>query len=488
MRKEWLGLSYLVGADRVRPEPRERGIGIVVVMLSVLVLTVLAAGIIVNARRDIYSSFNYRIDSQAAYVADAGLQATVNWFKNSYLPNNDPTAYILAVSPVKVVATNQPVYFDGINNTSSYPDAGTNWTSFQANLRNKALTASTAPPLNGSFSVKATLESARPVNVLGSGPTMLERWSIISRSKAGGAIAEAKSVVTRFTQGGLPTSAVVGCGPGLPASVTIGNFLSSSLPGIGSTDSYDSGVAPYTVATAGSQGNVMTNGQLKLDGGVISGNVSFGPLPSPNGGQTGTGTVSGTSSVLSPAYDCGTIPLPTTPPGTADLTCPANPAICTLDPSMSPLRNVKCPSACTLNVAPGTYTFNSLEVDSGSTINISGPTIINIVQTTAPPSTKAVYLDSNTVTNTGPPANLQIIVNSTLPVTADSGTSSAFVLIAPNSAVTVDRNSSVFGMIIGKTVVSDEGARIHYDLALSRLRFVYQISPPTLVAWQRGGF
>jgi len=473
MRKEWLGLSYLVEADRVRPEPRERGIGIVVVMLSVLVLTVLAAGIVVNARRDIYSSFNYRIDSQAAYFADAGLQATLNWFKNSYQPNNDPTAYILASSPVKVVATNQPVYFDGINNSSSYPDAGTNWTSFQANLRNKALTTSTAPPLNGSFSVKATLASTRQVVVLGKGPTMLERWRIISRSQAGGAIAEAKSVVTRFTQGGLPTYAGVSCGTG-PGSLTIGDKSSGV---IGLTDSYDSGVAPYTLATAGSQGNVATNGQYVQDGGIVNGSASYASI-------TGAGTITGTSTTVASAVDCSKIPLPPTVVGSPG----ANQTFGGGSPALSPgsYGNVLCSSACNLTLNPGTYNLNSLEVDSGSFIHISGPTIINIVGTA--PVTKALILGSGSVVNLLPPANLQILVSRTEPIVADSGTSASYVLIAPNSAVVNDSNSSTYGLIIAKTLTMDSGAQLHYDLALSRLRFVYQISPPTLVTWQRAGF
>jgi Tfp pilus assembly protein PilX len=439
-------------------------------MLSILVLTVLSVGIVFTARTEVFSSYNYRLDTQATYVADAGLQTAVNWFKNSYSPAN-ASAYNLSVSPVRTVSNNKPVKLEA-GSGANYPDS-TILTSFQTNLANQTLNVPTSPPLSATITVKASLDSARMVNVLGQGPTLLERWTVTSRGQAASGVAEASAVITRFTQGGLPTYAAVACGTG-PASLTIGD---KSGPVIGLTDSYDSGVAPYTAATAGSQGNVATNGQYVQDGGIVNGSASYASI-------TGAGTITGTSTTVASAVDCSKIPLPPTVVGSPG----ANQTFGGGSPTLSPgsYGNVLCSSACNLTLNPGTYNLNSLEVDSGSFIHISGPTIINIVGTD--PVSKALILGSDSVVNLLPPANLQILVSRTEPIVADSGTSASYVLIAPNSAVVNDSNTSTYGLIIAKTLTLDSGAQIHYDLALSRLRFVYQISDPKLVTWQRAAF
>lgn len=455
----------------------EHGIGLILVLLFVLTISVLAAGIVFTAQSEIFASYNYRIDVQSLYLANAGLGRAVTWFNNSYTPHTPATDYSLAASPVKLASNNQAVILDGISGSYNYPDSSTQ-TSFQSSLVNQTLTTPSTPPLAGSFSVKATLNGAKTITLLGSGPTLLESWLITSQGKVAGGTAQASAKVTRLIKV-LPNYAALACASG-PASLTIGDSSSGVIAG---TDSYDSSLGPYGGSNVGSQGHVATNGQYVQDGGVVKGSATYAST-------TGSGTITGTQTVTPSAYDCSTIPLPTTSPGTTNVTIDSGMSPYTLDPAVAPYGNygnVLCTSACDLTLKPGTYNMNALEVDSGSKIHITGPTVVNIVGTGATPSGKALYLDSNTVANTAMiPSNFMIFVNRTEDVVADSGTSAAYVLIAPKSLVVNDSNTSIYGQIIAKRLVQDSGAQIHYDLALQR--FALSLTSLTVVSWSRSAF
>jgi len=47
----------------------DRGVALILVMLSLLVLSVLTAAIIFTARAEIFASYNYKLDTQADYLA-----------------------------------------------------------------------------------------------------------------------------------------------------------------------------------------------------------------------------------------------------------------------------------------------------------------------------------------------------------------------------------------------------------------------------------
>jgi Tfp pilus assembly protein PilX len=66
---------------------RDSGVALILVLLSLLVLTTLAAAMVFSARSETLASYNYRIGTQAEYVALAGVQKALNFFNSSsYVP------------------------------------------------------------------------------------------------------------------------------------------------------------------------------------------------------------------------------------------------------------------------------------------------------------------------------------------------------------------------------------------------------------------
>lgn len=74
-------------AYRLKTPQAPAGVALILVMLAILVLSVLAASIVFSARSETFASYNYRIATQADYVAKAGLQRAVNFFNSDkYAP------------------------------------------------------------------------------------------------------------------------------------------------------------------------------------------------------------------------------------------------------------------------------------------------------------------------------------------------------------------------------------------------------------------
>src|SRR5579859_6554089 len=72
---------------RCTPRPgteEDRGIALILVMLSMLILSVLAAAIVFTARSETLASHSFKLDTQADYLAKAGIQQAINWFRSTH--------------------------------------------------------------------------------------------------------------------------------------------------------------------------------------------------------------------------------------------------------------------------------------------------------------------------------------------------------------------------------------------------------------------
>ncbi len=65
-------------------QANQDGVALILVMLLMLVLSLLAATLVFTARSETFASVSYRQDTEADYVAKAGIQAVVNWFRSSH--------------------------------------------------------------------------------------------------------------------------------------------------------------------------------------------------------------------------------------------------------------------------------------------------------------------------------------------------------------------------------------------------------------------
>src|SRR5579863_6337291 len=89
--------------EKVKPEGkgRDRGIALILVLLAMLVLSVLAAAIVFTARAETFASYNYKLDTQADYLAKAGIQHAVNWFRSTHyraITESEANNYYLVTS------------------------------------------------------------------------------------------------------------------------------------------------------------------------------------------------------------------------------------------------------------------------------------------------------------------------------------------------------------------------------------------------------
>jgi len=62
---------------------RDTGIALILVLLAMTVLSILVAAIVFTARADVLASYNYKLSTQADYLAKAGIQEAVNWFRSA---------------------------------------------------------------------------------------------------------------------------------------------------------------------------------------------------------------------------------------------------------------------------------------------------------------------------------------------------------------------------------------------------------------------
>src|SRR5262245_23037911 len=140
----------------------ERGIAMIVVMLSLLVLSTLSASIIFMTQNEIWTAGNYKLLGQSRYAAEAGLQQSVDWLINSYPVPATFTSFDMTQTPAQF--NSLPIVLSAMNGTTgNYPT-----TSVQ-NAFNAALNAQSVSGMgvSATSSIAATLHSMKTVISIG---------------------------------------------------------------------------------------------------------------------------------------------------------------------------------------------------------------------------------------------------------------------------------------------------------------------------------
>jgi hypothetical protein len=309
-------------------------------MLALLVLSTLAAAMIISARSETLASYNYRLDTQADYLAKAGIQQAVNWFRSQryqpvlqsqastyYKATQDGSVFSLwtaNTTPVQCISgcpsNNSTVqligYGSGSSNFPNINDAGGTAvaTAFANDLVNVRVTGDASN--SGTFSVRATLLNYQTVNpnvttcpspAGGAPPCPVETWLVTSLGSWTGGSGQTGAVATAQEQAIIQPI----------YSATWGNaiygYCSVSMTGSAGvcTDSFNSAFGQYgggnkSVASGACDSNstnvidsgagVGANGSVTLGGNVtVAGNVTIGTgAPS----SCGTGFNGSASSVL----------------------------------------------------------------------------------------------------------------------------------------------------------------------------------------------
>ncbi|MGA3212169.1 MAG: pilus assembly PilX N-terminal domain-containing protein, partial [Terriglobales bacterium] len=277
---------------RRRPAHRQDGIALVMSLICLLVLSAMAAGLIVSTQLEVWTSSNYRYTTQARYVAEAGAQQAVNWFQEHWTPVSTLTNtsdFNLSTFPAQYVGggSNQNIVYasTGMSITDTYHlfDSTTD-TAFLNTLNNVSVPLPSNANFTGTFRVAAQLLSAHHVS-----GNWLTAWKIFSQGNVSGSTVQVVEVVRDVMTTGSGTATVPSFNYAIMA--TSNGCNSVVMTGAsGRTNSYNSqasgNVGNTNPTTLGTGGNVGSDGNISItNGSKVIGNVYS---PDYNTGAAGT--------------------------------------------------------------------------------------------------------------------------------------------------------------------------------------------------------
>jgi Tfp pilus assembly protein PilV len=373
------------------------GVALILVMLAMLILSVLSAAIVFTARSETLASNSFRVNTQADYLAKAGIQQAVNWFRSSHYQGiseaNASTSYCVTSGGAPYylyTADTQPVQLRGascpnpgrpvqligygsetsnypaINNTESSPRLVA--TAFNTDLVNVRVTGDAGN--SGTFSINAYLIGFQTVNQGVTPPytrVTMEKWRITSKATWTGSSSSNGALATAEEEAILQPIYAPNWGNAMYA------YCDITMSGTQGTcvDAFNSALGQYaggniSVATGNcdqtTNFNVINSGAtIGANGGVslttnisVAGNVIIGSNPTPgcvvpsppfsgtsnnvlgqvvNGSNVPPNPVPTFRAGFPPALDFGTATLPT---GASWPTMPPFPGIPTSPASNSP--------------------------------------------------------------------------------------------------------------------------------------------------------
>jgi hypothetical protein len=294
----------------------QKGAALIIALLCLLIISALAAGIMVSTQSEMWTSSNYRQVNQARYVAEAGAQQVVNWIadrgtNNTLLPWGSSlvaTGYNLNNYPVVDNSGNYvvlaPTASSGyqINKISpSYPS--TTLSDFTNSLVNQTVSGG---GVTGSFSAVAQLLSAR-LTCGGASAQWLTDWKVISQATVNQAKVQVVEVVSKVQVGSSSCSAssnsfsfdygVLSTGTGCGSVSMAGGQYTNGYNSQGSGN-----IGNNNPSMLGTNGSVATFGSVKItNGAYVNGNVY---TPNSGKGKAGTYGISGGPSGLNGSAAC----------------------------------------------------------------------------------------------------------------------------------------------------------------------------------------
>jgi len=217
-------------------------------------------------------------------------------------------------------------------------------------------------------------------------------------------------------------------------------------------------------------GNVGSNGNVSLGGNStsVNGSVSTNQSPTvgscPGNGVTTSGSPSHGPINSTPPYNPSVPPAPNPLPPVTSVTLRDT----TITAAGGPLGNVTTRGTVTLTggtvANPAVYTMNSLTMNGGSTLQITGPVIINfagvgvttVVDMTGGSFSNTTYVPSSFVINYGGRDSMVI----------EGGNEAYAVINAPNSDLRFRGGSNFYGQAIARTIDDQGGTNFYWDTAL----------------------
>jgi len=445
----------------------EQGAALITALLVMSSFTLLSAAIVFTVQADVQMSANYKYGQQAYYVANAGIQRSLDWFNTSYA--SVPTSNYNATK-VPLEYGGQPVSFSGKPGvTSNYPTTSTA-TSYESILNNQGLTASDGTS-TGTIQANATLLRSRSVNLLNLTTFAitagaLERWRLDSIGFWGSSAnpvgrSEVSAVIE---QQGAPF-----WGRALWANVSI------AMSGPSFVDSYDPNLGLYGGSNVGNAGDIGSNGSIAMSGStVVFGNAMYmSTFKSWDAAPYTTSVREGTSVLPQPkAFP----PIPAFSIGTTDVTGNGQ----TITEGL--YDKITVSGGKNLNLACGTYNINELVVSGGSTITLD-PACANYTFYIK----RTFSISGGSILNPSQdPSKCQIFYSGTSKATLSGGSGFYGTVYAPNAQLDLSGASSFYGSFMANSITMSGGGNVHYDDGLRR-NFLTP-TPYQLITWTQKNY
>jgi len=483
MNKETIG----VNRNLTQAMENQRGFALVVALITLLVLSTLTTAFVYVSQSEGWNTISYKSATQAHYLAEAGVERTLNWFRYDYLPVTG-TPYTLTTYPVQY--NGAQVVLSGRNAvTANYPDSAMR-TDFSNKLHSQSLAAT---GLDGSYSSSATMIQSNKVGAASG----LEMWRVTSEGTVAGARGGTVQVEGIVEQSGVPVFnyALYTTGTGCAQAGTTGIRMSGG-DGIttGIIDSWDSGLGTYAATKQATGGDVGSNGNTNLSStGTVYGTLST-PLQNQATGNCSSGsvnplTLSGSGSVkeakiqLAAPITFDDPPDITPDPPLTDLTissaCASTPGCTVLgkDPvtgrnqwALAPgtYGNIKM-SGGDLIFSAGIYNLNGItQFSGGAQLRItSGPVRVNVqgkkTDGTCCLGTPISMSGGGIFNTTGLPDNLSFVYGGTGDLTFTGGSGTYAALYAPHADVTISGSGDWYGGMVSHSYTATGGSSLHYD-------------------------
>ena len=437
----------------------QKGSALILTIILIAVLSVMTASMMFLSQSEAWSSYNYKLMSQARDAAEAGINRSAHFLMYDYTPPDpaggaDPLANYNYQIPCGTDYP-YPVQDSGVCSDSDIilsadSDVADNYPNGTVQAAYLAAAQGTLDAGNQvvTYETSAVLLGMRALPITGSiNPKLFQRWEIASKGTIAGienAEVEVSAILDQttdptygYTLKGLSEQ----CDP--PGLVFGGNTMTDSydstpnyvgMPGYDPTAPTCDPAFPVTAANCAlqeSDGNVATYGSMETQGGTVDIN---GSLSTP---RTGVGDCGVNNGVDNPdVLEDGVVELTQTPP-MRDPDFPTLPTPLLVAQTL-PNNALTCPLivGCSARVPPeknkfnlapgaygdlsggggaakeihlsaGTYNINSLDLGANVTVVIdNGPVILNISGCTSfnadvPPTACAAYMAAPLTTTGG---------------------------------------------------------------------------------------
>jgi Tfp pilus assembly protein PilX len=285
---------------------KQTGAALAVVSLILLVLTILIVSSHYTTIVQTTSSANYRDTSQAFYVAEAGVQRTIDWFSHRYAdstlllqpspssppdwpaitsPNNIPTGTLGSGDTLypNRMSNGNLVVLSTVSGQSTFPTvtktsgATVNMVSdFQTylNSTNTITSTATGTNLQGTYQVTATLLSTKLVSGFTGPSQRIERWKISSIGTWG----TTATVLARAENTAVIETLTI---PLFSHAICANSFDFNGSPDI---DSYSSAIGAFASPSSNQNGTTSVGTFVNSTGPFDRGNVTLMSL-TPTAGQ-----------------------------------------------------------------------------------------------------------------------------------------------------------------------------------------------------------